>query len=355
MSSARSPADARVIGPWLLALGACAPDPGPVGCDEVGVVCTVAGTGQPGFNGQDRAAEDTWLFFPSALQWDADGRLLIDDFNNLLVRALEPDGTLVTVAGTNRHAYAIEGPAVASPLENPFDVAVDPRGGFYVAELHAARILHVDATGALTIFAGCGKEGYAGDGGPATSAFLSEAAGVGAHEDGRVFVADTDNGAVRVVDAHGTIDTLADGLASPVRARVFDGALFVAERDGHAIRRVDLDTGAVSTVAGNGTEGFSGDGGPAVEARLARPNGMTLGPDGALFVADTENHVVRRVDPDGTIETVLGVPGERGFSAAPTAVADARLASPADLAFGPDGRLYVADMSNAAVRAVRLD
>src|SRR6185295_14141526 len=186
---------------------------------------------QLGFNGQDRAAADTWLFYPSALAWDADGNLLVDDFNNMLIRTLRTDGSLVTVAGTNEHAYAIEGPALASPLENPFDIATDPAGGFYVAELHSARILRVDGVGSLTVVAGCGKPGYSGDGGPATDAFLSESSGVAVHEDGRVFVADTDNDAIRVVDPDGTIATLAKGFAAPQHLRVFGDELYVAERE----------------------------------------------------------------------------------------------------------------------------
>jgi sugar lactone lactonase YvrE len=337
-----------------MVLAACRPEP-ELDCNEPGVVCTVAGTGQLGFNGEDRPAEDTWLFYPSALQWDAEGNLLIDDFNNMLIRSLQPDGTLVSVAGTTEHAYAIEGAAMASPMENPFDIAAAPGGGFYVAELHAARILHVDPAGSLTFVAGCGKPGYAGDGGPATEAFLSESSGVSVHEDGRVFVADTGNDAIRVIELDGTIATLATGFASPHHLRVFGDQLFVADREAHAIRRIDLSSGAVDVVAGTGVRGFSGDGGLATEAQLARPIGMTIGPDGNLYVADSENNVVRRVDEDGIIETVLGDPGEAGFSALPISIADARLSDPADLLFGPDGRLYVADMLNAAVRAVWLE
>jgi serine/threonine-protein kinase len=240
-------------------------------------------------------------------------------------------------------------------MENPFDIAADRAGGFYVAELHSARILHVDAAGSLTIVAGCGKTGYAGDGGPATDAFLSESAGVAVHDDGRVFIADTDNDAIRVVDPDGTIATLATGLASPQHIRVFGDELFVAERGAHAIRRIDLANGAADVVAGTGVAGFSGDGGPATEAQLARPYGMTIGPDGDLYIADAENNVIRRVDEDGIIETVLGAPGEAGFGALPVAIEDARLSDPADVLFGPDGRLYVADMLNGAVRAVWLE
>ena len=335
-------------------LAACQPEPA-LDCNEPGVVCTIAGTGQLGFNGQDRAADDTWLFYPSALAWDSDGNLLVDDFNNMLIRSLQPDGTLVSVAGTTEHAYAIEGPAKASPMENPFDIAADPAGGFYVAELHSARILRVDGAGSLTIVAGCGKPGYAGDGGPATDAYLSESSGVAVHEDGRVFVADTDNDAIRVVDPDGTITTLAKGFAAPQHLRVFGDELYVAERESHSIRRIDLRSGAMDVVAGTGEAGFSGDGGPATQAQLARPIGMTIGPDGNLYVADSENNVIRRVDADGIIETVLGEPGESGFDDLPIAVEGARLFDPADVLFGNDGRLYVADMLNGAIRAVWLD
>jgi sugar lactone lactonase YvrE len=348
MCSGRSPTS------WLAAvvLAACQPAPA-LDCNEPGVVCTIAGTGQLGFNGQDRAADDTWLFYPSALAWDGDS-LLLDDFNNMLIRSLQPDGTLLSVAGTNEHAYAIEGPALASPLENPFDLAIDRTGGFYVAELHSARILRVDGAGSLTVVAGCGKTGYAGDGGPATEAFLSESSGVAVHEDGRVFVADTDNDAIRVVDLDGTISTLASGFAAPQHLRVFGDELYVAEREAHRIRRIDLESGAIDAVAGTGVAGFSGDGGRATEAQLARPIGMTIGPEGDLYIADSENNVIRRVDEDGLIETVLGEPGESGFDDLPTAIEEARLFDPADVLFGPDGRLYVADMLNGAIRAVWL-
>ena len=240
-------------------------------------------------------------------------------------------------------------------LENPFDLAADPTGGFYVAELHSARILHVDAGGSLTVVAGCGKPGYAGDGGPATEAFLSESAGVAVHDDGRVFVADTGNDVIRVVEVDGTIATMATGFAAPQHLRVFGDELFVAEREAHAIRRIDLASGAMDVVAGTGVAGFSGDGGPAIDAQLARPIGMTMGPDGNLYIADSENNVVRRVHEDGMIETVLGAAGEAGFSDLPIAIDDARLSDPADLLFGPDDRLYVADMLNGAVRAVWLE
>lgn len=333
-------------------------------CDEPGAICTIAGQGgKLGLNGDGLAATATWLYFPSALDWTPDGALLIDDFNNMRVRELR-DGLLTTVIGNGVHGWATPGaPATASELENPVDLAVAPDGAVYVAELHTSRILRVGDDGLIALFAGTGDEGFSGDGAPATSATFSGASGLAVAPDGRLFISDTDNHCVRVVELDGTVRSVAgDGMAGaddgtaarfhhPQRLVVDGDRLLVADADNHRVRAIDLLTGAVTTVAGTGVAGFSGDGGPATAAQLNQPYGVTTGPDGQIYVAEYGNHRVRRVDADGVLTTVAGT-GEATFSGDGGPAADAALNGPADVLTGPDGALYIADMLNGVVRRV---
>ncbi len=314
----------------------------------------------------------TGLRQPTAVALDARGRLWIDDFNRFEVRRLEPDGALTTQVGRGEHGWAELGAhRLDTPLENPIDVAFRPDGTLLVAELHTGRVLAVDVAdpdGRVALFAGGheGQLGYAGDGGPATGALLSELRGVAAGDDGRVWLADTQNHCVRVVDADGTIDLaagdvvpgLVDGgpeearFAMPERLRVRDGAVWVADTQNHAIRRIDAETFEVETVAGTGVAGFGGDGGAADEALLDAPTGVWPLVDGGFVVADSLNHRVRWVDADGVITTIAGT-GQPGFAGDGGLAVDARLNWPADVVADEDGTVYVADLANGAVRALR--
>lgn len=353
-------------------------DPGnpadpPAACDGAGVLCTVAGTppgegDHPflGFNGDGLAATATWLYFPSSLAWLPDGRLLVDDFNNMRIRVLEPDGRLVTVAGNGVHGWAVEGEiATASPLENPVDVAVDPEGAIVIAELHTGRVLRVDDTGRLTVVAGTGELGFTGDGGPARAARLSQAVGVAVADDGTVYVADTENHCVRSITPDGVIDGLAGdgapGRIDGVEARLHDpqrvridaerNRLLVADSGSHTVRAIDLDTGVVTTIAGTGMPGFAGDGGPATAAQLQQPYGVNVGPDGSVLVADFGNHRVRRIDADGTITTIAGT-GERAYGGEEVPAAEVAIAGPSDVLLAPDGAVLVAELFSGLVRRI---
>ncbi|MCB9664646.1 MAG: hypothetical protein H6732_11080 [Alphaproteobacteria bacterium] len=359
MSSARSCSSSLTA--LALVFGACAPP-----CDDAGAVCTVAGVpGNLGANADGQPATDTWLYFPTALAWRGD-ELVIDDFNNMRIRALAPDGTLRTLAGNGLHAWAQEGAAARdTPLENPVDVDVLPDGRLVVAELHTARVLVIDPDGVVDVFAGSGIEGLAGDGGPALDAEMGQVGGIAVAPDGRVAVADTDNHCVRVVEA-GDIGRLAGtglagfvdghavdgGLRRPQRVRWIDGAVYVADTDNHAIRRIDLATGELVTVAGVGTPGRAGDGGPATEAQLNQPYSVRGAPDGGLLIADSGNHLVRHVTPDGTLHTLVGT-GDPDYAGEGTQAEATPLDFPVDVLVGDDGDLYVADMKNAIVRRVR--
>ncbi len=350
---------------WLLV--ACAPEPG--FCPEPGTVCRLAGTGQLGFNGEGLPALESWLYWPTSVRFDAQQRLHVVDFNNMRIRRFEADGSLRTIAGNGQHAWSTPGTTILdSALENPIEVAFDADGSFYIAALHEARILYVSADGSVRPYAGSGEYGLAGDGGPAEQAAMSESAGITLSPDGSLYIADTQNHCLRVVDPDGIIHTLAgNGLAgyagdgqaldsamfnSPQQLEWFDGAVYIADTYNHAIRRLDPETGELRTVAGTGLAGYSGDGGPATEAQLHSPYGMGFSSDGTLYIADTYNSVVRQVSPDGTIRTVAGS-GVVGMEDGPAL--DATFNWPGDVAVDAQGNLIIADMRNGMVRFVRME
>ncbi len=346
----------------LLLTAGCAPD---VICAPEGRLCTAVGVlGVSGFNGEGAHARASWLFYPTALALDADGALVLTDLNNNLVRGVAEDGTLTTLVGTGAHYRAIEGAAPRETgLEHPSDVQIGAHGDLFLAEYHAGRVLAV-VDGAVTILAGRGELGFDGDGGPAVDAALSEAASIAVGEDGLVYIADTDNHVIRVIGGDGTLRTVAgvpgtpgleDGapgaLHTPQRIRAVDGGLVIADTGNHAIRFFDPQTGALSTWAGDGTPGYTGDGGPATGARLREPHGAQSTPDGGLLVADSGNHVVRWIDPSGTMRTLVGTgqPGRDGNDRPPR---EAQLNFPVDALPDGAGGLYVADMLNSGVRHV---
>ena len=220
-----------------------------------GVITTVAGTGVPGLSGDNGPATSAQLAFPVGLAVQADGGYLIADNDNSRIRRVSPGGTITTVAGTTRGLGGDNGPATAAQIDDPADVAVTPGGGFLIADLNNHRVRRVSAAGTITTAAGT-VVGFTGDGGPAAAARLNMPIGVAARPDGGFVVVDRGNNRVRAVSAAGVITTL----------------------------------------AGSGLAGFTGDGGPATAARLNQPLGIAVGSDGDVLIGDTVNHRIREVD-----------------------------------------------------------
>ncbi|MFM2163118.1 MAG: hypothetical protein RLZZ383_2630, partial [Pseudomonadota bacterium] len=337
------------------------------GCTPQGAyIETVAGIGGVLTAGSDGLpARETGLYMPTAVTFSPEGRLVIDDFNNFRIRELQPDDTLKTIVGIGAHGVA-EGPAAATPLENPIDLAWTPDGDLVIAELHTGRILQVDGGEIRVLAGGVGYGlGHAGDGGPGTAGLLGQVRGVATDSDGTVYISDTDNHCIRIVSPDGTLTHLAGGAEPasgyvdgealdarfflPERVRRLGRSLWVADTQNNAIRKINLDDGSVQTVAGTGVAGFDGDGGPATDALLAQPTSMLPEADGGLWIADSQNHRLRYVDPGGTIRTVAGT-GVDEFSGDEGPPAEASFSFPADVARGPDGDLYIADLLNGAVR-----
>lgn len=323
----------------------CTGEPTPT-CGE-GRVCTVIGTGVNAFDGDGRDALDTSLYYPTTVALHPDGRLVVVDFNNMRVRARQPDGTVATLAGDGGHGYSTPGrPPLETSFENPSDVAFRADGTFYVMAQHEQRVLYVEPT-AVSVYAGNGDEGWGGDGGPARDAVFSEAASIALADDGTLYVADTANACIRAVTVGGTVEAVADGFQRPQHIRWAEGALWIADAGHNQIIRLDPASGAREVIAGSGLSGYSGDGGDARDATLSEPWGVAV-VDGEVWIADSGNEAIRRVGVDGVIETMAG--GREGYVDGPAE--DAAFCFPTDVAPG-DGGLYVADYCNGAVRQLR--
>jgi len=318
---------------WLVLLGVAAGgcDDHQVDCTAAGVVCTLAGTGDAAFNGDGKPAAETALYLPSQVRRGPDGLVYVMDFNNHRLRRIEADGRVTTIAGDGFHAPAIEGvPATESSLENPVDFDFLPDGRIVMVSYHDPRVLRLELDGTLTTIAGgpaLAELPGQGDGGPALAARFIELRGIAVAPDGAIYLADAGAHRIRVV--RGTMVSSAagstrgfDGDGGAATASMLDtpsalafgpdGTLYVADSANCAVRQIAAD-GSISTVAGTGAPGFSGDGQLAVNAELSHPEGIALADDGTLYIADRFNSRLRSVGLDGTITTIAGT-GERGYN-----------------------------------------
>lgn len=338
-----------------------------------GTITTFAGGGPPDDDdGDGGPATAAALYNPYGLALRPDGVVLVADTDNERIRQVSAGGIITTVAGTGLEGFSGDGgPAVEADVSGPVSVAVDANGDIVLADTDNHRVRRVDAdTGTISTLAGSGDEGVTGDGGAATSAVLvrpraiavSEAGDVYVGFEGRVRRIDGGTGVLTTVAGGGTQGDSGDGRpATRARLSVVEGValdnagnLYLSDTFNDRIRRVDVDTGVITNVAGTGAEGFSGDGGLATSAELNDPTGIAIAASGELFFADSRNHTVRRVDTDGVITTVAGtgVPGDSGDGDLADA---AQLRGPTDVAVDADGHLYVADSGNHRVRRVDAD
>ena len=336
---------------------------------STGVITTVAGTGAAGFSGDGGPATSASLSFPRGVAVDASGNLFIVDQTNHRVRRVDgATGVITTVAGTGTKGFSGDGgPATSASLSFPRGVVVDASGNLYIADTDNHRVRRVNgATGVITTVAGTGTNGFSGDGGPATSASLGFPRGVAVDASGNLFIADTSNHRIRRVDAATSVITTVVGggigegvpatsasLNSPLGVAVdASGNLFIADSGNHRVRRVDGATVVIATVAGSGTSGFSGDGGPATSASLNSPQGVAVDGAGNLFIADFSNHRIRRVDAaTGVITTVAGT-GVAGFSGDGGPATSASLGFPRGVAVDASANLFIADLNNSRIRRV---
>ncbi len=319
----------------------------------------------PGFSGDGGHAAQARLGYVYGVAVDGEGNLYIADSTNHRIRKVDSTGTITTIAGTGGHGFGGDGGlAAAAQFDRPYGVVVDEAGNLYIADSTNHRIRKVDSTGTITTIAGTGESGFDGDGGPAAAAQLSAPTGVAVDGAGNLYIADTENQRIRKVDSTGPITTIAgtgergDGgpaaeaqLSDPIGVAV-DGAgnLYIAERDNQRIRKVD-STGTITTIAGTGELSFGGDSGPATEAQLSAPTGVAVDGAGNVYIADTENQRIRKVDSTGTITTIAGT-GELSFGGDGGPASEAQLAYPTGVAVDEAGNVYIADLNNHRIRKV---
>ena len=325
---------------------------------------TIAGTGKPGHSGDGGPASEARLSFPSGVAVDHAGNLYIADFFSQRIRRVDTEETITTVAGIGEPGYGgDDGPAVEARLSFPSGVAADHAGNLYVTDTGNHRVRRIDTTGTITTIAGTGEPGYDWDG-PAVEAQLVNPKGIAVDGSGNLYFAGYLNFEVRRVDASGTMSSVA-GSSEPCDspggecrlsrdrgiAVAEAGSVYIANIDNHYVRRVDA-SGTVSVIAGTREPGYGGDGGPATEAQLNSPLGLAVDHAGNLYIADTGNHRIRRVDVSGTITTIAGT-GEPGYGGDGGSAAEAQLASPIAVAVDGSGTLYVADLGNYRIRVLR--
>lgn len=337
----------------------------------VGTIETVAGNGRGGYGGDGGAATSASLNAPRTVAVDAAGNVYVADTENHVIRRIDPSGSIVTVAGTGAPGFSGDGGlATAARIESPHSVAVDASSNIYIADSPNNRVRRVDPAGEISTVAGAGASGDRGDGGPATLALLDDPKSIAVAADGVLYIADSGNHRVRKVDRNGIITTFAgtgeegaEGDGGPATAAQVthprtialhgDGSLYISE-DTEAqisrIRRVD-PSGIITRFAGTGRPGFSGDGGPATSAQLNRPRGLSVDPAGNVYIADSENHRIRRVDPSGIISTIAGT-GVSGSKGDGGLAREAQISVVRGLAIGRNGDLFVADTGNHRIRRI---
>ena len=331
---------------------------------RLGIITRVAGTGQSGFGGDGGQAVLAKLNFPFGVCTDSQGNVYIADEGNNRVRKIDTNGIITTFAGGGLGDNA---DARLADLESPSSVFRDANGNMYIADTDHHRIRHVDVHGVITTFAGTGIEGFGGDGGQASEAMFDQPAAVCGDGLGNLYVADRGNWRVCMIDVNGVITTVvgngelgSDGdgglavdasLRSPFNlAMDAAGNLYVVDRSSHRVRVVNPE-GVITTLAGKGSFGYSGDDGMATDALLAFPSGICIGSLGNVYIADQCNHRVRRVDSAGVITTEVGT-GQSGFSGDGGQALEAQLSEPVDVSVDRSGSLFVADRGNAVVRKV---
>ncbi len=336
-----------------------------------GIISSITGSGFPGYSAEGGPAATAQVNKPTGLALDPVGNLYLADRFNYRIRKITTTGSIVSLAGNGFRGYYVDGgPAANAQLDQPRGLARDASGNLYIADGNNCRIRKLTPNGIITTVAGNGVPGYSGDNGPATSAQLAYQLGIAVNAAGELFIADSFNHRIRKVSANGIITTIVgngfpgySGDGGPAASAQInnpndvavdaDGTLYIADYSNYRIRKVSPN-GIVTTIAGTGVQGYSGDGGPAAGAQLSTIWGLTLDGGGNLYMADYLNHRIRKIAANGVITTVAGN-GAYGFSGDGGLARSASLAYPSGVALDPGGNLYILDGDNYAIRKVATD
>ncbi len=386
--------------------------------DRLGVITTLMGSSQTEFNGDNEISAETTLHLPFALALNGEDRLLVVDRNHFRVREVRLQSNQVeTVAGNGTFLFRGDGgPGGGATLEAPSGIAVDSKGNVLFADrlhqrirrvggngiietvigngkqgnegngrpgieatLHLPEVLVMDredniyltqrsgnawiirksnAEGIITHFAGNGRQGNTGDGGPAIEASFHTISDIAADGSGNIFIADSINRNIRKIDKQGIISTVAEASLEALGTEVHPngivvdkaGSIFFSDSGSSKVYKIDT-SGAITLIAGTGDFGDHGDGGPALEAGLRSPGGLAIGPDGFLYIAEQTTHRIRKVDSSGIITGYVGT-GKFGYSGDGGPAIEANIKNPFRMDFDREGNLYFSDRDNNRIRKV---
>lgn len=330
---------------------------------------TIAGTSSPGFTGDGGASASARINGPRYAVTDAAGNIYFSDYANHRVRKISTTGIITTVAGNGTAGYLADGvQATATRLNKPSGLAIDASGNLYVADQGNFRIRKVDGSGVITTIAGTGTAGPFVEGSAATSAKINPF-GMTMDGSGNIYFTDDSHRVLKLEASSGNIYRIA-GTATPgyggdggaaTSAQLsspgylcLDGSgnLYVSDRDNHRIRKI-TSSGTISTVAGSGTSGYSGDGGPATSAQLDFPAGIRIDASGNLYIADRANHCLRKVTSAGVISTVAGVGNVADNSGTCGSPLVTRMNNPYDVTLNFVGNPVVLDYGNSRIRVLK--
>jgi trimeric autotransporter adhesin len=332
-------------------------------------IYTYAGSGVTGHTDSGGVCTLAQFNHPWGLAFDGSGSLFIADHVNCSIRKISASGVISTYAGNTVMSHTGDGgPASAATMVRPAGIAFDAAGNLYIADGQGNDIRKISASGIISTVAGTDTAGYSGDGGQATAAMLNDPIGVAVDNIGNIYVADSGNNVIRKINTSGVISTFAgtgvsgysgDGgpainakLAGPIGiAADAAGNIFVADNLNNVIRKINT-SGTITTFAGNGTAGYSGDTGIATAAQLFLPNSITFDNAGNVYITDEGNNALRKVSAVGIITTVAGN-GIAGYSGDGGPATSANMFKPMGVAIDTAKNIYIADYINNVIRVVR--
>ncbi|HEX7878366.1 MAG TPA: hypothetical protein VF720_03100 [Candidatus Eisenbacteria bacterium] len=377
----RTAAWLSAAGVLALLVGGCGGDDsgGGTPVQEDGRLYNVAGIAdEPGGGHDGQVATRSRLYWPQDMTMNAAGELLIADWNNHVIRSVGTDGKIKRIMGSGNHGDDSNGPALQINLNHPDGIAMGPDGNIYVSGWHNWKIKMCDVSTQIVSSVVGNDNGFGGDGGLAINAAISLPSCVVWDQAHNMYVSDQGNNRIRRVDhATAIITTFAGAekgyaegtgaeahFAFPNGTDAYPGGridvsadgqyLYVADTENNRVRRIEIATQVVTTIGGTGAATYSGDGGPAVNAGINYPTDIACTPEGDIFVADSKNHVIRKIDTDGVITTIAGT-GVYGNSPDGTLATEANLDTPSALYYRAATRtLYIADTYNCQVKKVKL-
>ena len=343
-----------------------APTPSDSPAEVTGTITTVVGNGFAGATGDGGPATEASLAFPSLMGFDAQGNLYVHT-DDERIRKIDPSGVITTVVGPPAGG---EPPAGEAARVEGHGKAVDANGNLYVASHDHPKVVKVTPSGDVTMVAGTGEPGFSGDGGPATEARLGQVYGrLAIDAAGNLYIPDTPNNRIRKVDTKGIITTIAgtgtpgfSGDGGPARKAELNGPtnvsvdgrgnIYISDTENHRIRRID-PRGIISTVAGNGKTGFPDDGALATEVPVGGAD-VFADSEGNIYITDEGYPGIFEVDTEGILTIIAGT-GVDGYSGDGGPATEAQLSEPTSVAIGPDGDLYISDWGNNRIRKVVLE